>query len=145
MIYSPSFTIEKLTFRPSTKHPPPIPYKKIDRFYPKYDVCLNGPNDYSECIPANFPQCKSNEQLCYNRLNRRDKFYDDKVPHYFIDYKRVLCYPSDWAGWGGCSSCTPGRWCNEEQRCILDEGQYYCPSWAEAAKTREERAAQKGK
>mmetsp|Transcript_4643 Transcript_4643/g.6354 ORF Transcript_4643/g.6354 Transcript_4643/m.6354 type:complete len:178 (-) Transcript_4643:239-772(-) len=103
--------------------------KKFEWFYPGYDVCLNGPNNYGPCIKSRFPKCKSNEQLCYNRVNRQDKFYPDKVPHFYIDYNRVLCYPNSWAGYGGCSSCSPGRWCEEEYRCILDESGYPCPSW----------------
>eukprot|EP00568_Trieres_chinensis_P013285 CAMPEP_0183316076 /NCGR_PEP_ID=MMETSP0160_2-20130417/53769_1 /TAXON_ID=2839 ORGANISM="Odontella Sinensis, Strain Grunow 1884" /NCGR_SAMPLE_ID=MMETSP0160_2 /ASSEMBLY_ACC=CAM_ASM_000250 /LENGTH=167 /DNA_ID=CAMNT_0025481781 /DNA_START=19 /DNA_END=522 /DNA_ORIENTATION=- len=106
----------------------------IDFFSDSRDVCKNSdagtPDDYGPCDVSRFPDCEGQGKLiCYNRVNRRDKFWPDKVPHYYIDYDRILCYPKDWAGYGGCSSCSPGRYCKSERRCILDEIRYPCADW----------------
>jgi hypothetical protein len=47
---------------------------------------------------------------------------------YYIDYNHVLCYPNTW---GGCSSCSPGRYCEAEQRCILEESGGLLPDGTE--------------
>mmetsp|Transcript_22447 Transcript_22447/g.48757 ORF Transcript_22447/g.48757 Transcript_22447/m.48757 type:complete len:190 (-) Transcript_22447:193-762(-) len=99
----------------------------IDFYDDDMDECYNEETDkYEKCDLTRFPQCSSNELICYNRTNRRDKFYDDWHPRFYINYNRVMCYPASWEGWGGCSSCSPGRYCKHEQRCILDEGKYCC-------------------
>lgn len=79
------------------------------------------------CDLGRFPTCNDNEEICYNRKPSRDHF--DPINHqhvYYIQYDRVLCYPNTW---GGCSSCTPGRYCVSEQRCILEEFNYPCERW----------------
>lgn len=89
-----------------------------------------GHNIYGACNPTtHFPSCDGGSFICYNRVNRRDKFHADKNPYYYIDPRRVLCYPNSWLGSGGCSSCTPGRYCLVEGRCILDEKVYNCTKW----------------
>lgn len=102
---------------------------------PSRDECEIGRDDrdrpiYGMCQPSvHFPNCSSDSYICYNRVNRRDKFYDDKNPYYAINPRRVLCYPNEWVNFGGCSSCTPGRFCLAENRCILDEMNYNCTQW----------------
>lgn len=103
---------------------------------PAKDKCKIGEDErgfniYGECNPAeHFPTCEEGKSfICYNRVNRRDSFHPDKVPHYYIDPRRVLCYPNSWLSDGGCSSCTPGRYCEAEGRCILDEKVYNCSKW----------------
>ena len=71
-------------------------------------------------------ECADDELICFNRTNRRDKFYRDWHPYFYISYSRVLCYPASWEGEGGCSSCSPGRYCRHEKRCIADETMYCC-------------------
>lgn len=97
------------------------------------DVCLhsvlNGTATYTTCDIQRFPYCKGDTpNICFNRLNRQDAFWPDKHPKYYIDYDRVRCYPNE--GKGGtvfaCSSCSPGRWCEPEGRCILDQTMYSC-------------------
>mmetsp|Transcript_16719 Transcript_16719/g.23587 ORF Transcript_16719/g.23587 Transcript_16719/m.23587 type:complete len:169 (+) Transcript_16719:303-809(+) len=107
-----------------------VPYK------PGVDECKigtnsDGTNIYGECDPnKHFPNCDPDKGFyCFNRINRRDKFYADKQPYYFIDPRRVWCYPMDWLKWGGCSTCSPGRYCASENRCILDERVYECERW----------------
>uniref|UniRef100_A0A7S4NH26 Uncharacterized protein n=1 Tax=Odontella aurita TaxID=265563 RepID=A0A7S4NH26_9STRA len=106
---------------------------KIDFYDAANEVCRNGdtgtPADFGPCDTTKLPVCPDKTLPCYNRTNRRDKFYPDKHPYFYIEYSRVLCYPADWQGWGGCSSCTPGRYCASERRCILDEKRYKCPDW----------------
>ena len=100
------------------------------------DECLvgedsNGTAIYGRCDIRRFPFCEGERpNICFNRINRQDKFWPDKHPYYYIDYNRVHCYPDrihnvDFA----CSSCSPGRWCKPEGRCILDENMYRC--WAD--------------
>jgi hypothetical protein len=94
------------------------------------DECLvgidgNGTAIYGRCEIRRFPYCEGNTpHICFNRINRQDKFWPDKNPYYYIDYKRIHCYP-DIEGFT-CSSCSPGRWCTSEGRCILDEKMYSC-------------------
>ncbi|KAL7575909.1 hypothetical protein ACA910_000710 [Epithemia clementina (nom. ined.)] len=98
----------------------------FDELYP-WDECLNGPDEYGPCDLSKFPVCENDEQICYNRRPRQDKFYsDNRQPFFFIDYRNVFCYPDYW---GGCSSCTPGRLCVSENRCILQEQDYPCETW----------------
>ena len=99
----------------------------FDRFFPEVDECLNDDGTYGPCDTSRFPTCGSNQQICYNRRPRQDKFYaDTRLPYFFIDYQSVLCYPDTW---GGCSSCHPGRLCLSETRCVLDEQNYQCEQW----------------
>lgn len=99
----------------------------IDFFKDDEEICYDAEEDkFGKCDLERFPECDKDELICYNRTNRRDKFYKDWHPHFYINYNRVLCYPASWAGWGGCSSCSPGRYCKHEGRCILDEAQYCC-------------------
>mmetsp|Transcript_16755 Transcript_16755/g.30451 ORF Transcript_16755/g.30451 Transcript_16755/m.30451 type:complete len:160 (-) Transcript_16755:425-904(-) len=116
---------------PTTERELQAPSGEMDWFDPDVEVCLNGVdangNDvYGNCETSRFPVCTNNERICYNRTNRRDKFWPDRQPHFYIDYKRVLCYPKSWLNDGGCSSCSPGRWCGSEKRCILDNRDYPC-------------------
>ena len=96
------------------------------------DVCMNGYGSYGEpiygkCDTSKFPSCGGDETICYNRRPRRDKFYSDILqPQYYIDYRSVLCYPQDFEG---CSSCSPGRYCESESRCIKDNMNYPCAKW----------------
>ncbi len=84
------------------------------------DECLigtdeNGNATYGKCEIRRFPYCEGDTpHICFNRVNRQDKFWPDKNPHYYIDYKRIHCYP-DIEGFT-CSSCSPGRWCIPEGR-----------------------------
>lgn len=99
----------------------------IDFYDDDLDECFDADEDkFGKCDLDRFPRCGNDELICYNRTNRRDKFYSDWHPHFYINYHRVLCYPASWEGWGGCSSCSPGRYCKHEKRCILDEAQYCC-------------------
>ncbi|KAL7532080.1 hypothetical protein ACHAXR_005446 [Thalassiosira sp. AJA248-18] len=99
------------------------------------DECMNinpgtGTETYGKCDIRKFPYCTGDRpHICFNRINRQDAFWPDKHPKYYIDYNRVHCYPErinnvDFT----CSSCSPGRWCMPEGRCILDENMYHC--WA---------------
>merc|ERR1712032_1518527 len=88
------------------------------------EKCFDG-EQFEDCDFSKFPTCKDTEYRCYNRTNRRDRFQSDGNPAYYIDYNRVFCYPLDL----DCSSCTPGRFCRPEKRCILDEAQYPCEEW----------------
>ena len=103
-------------------------------FNPETDECLLS-NDasgeepvYGPCNIREFPYCEGDRpNICFNRINRQDAFWPDKHPRYYIDYNRVHCYPDvmfnvDFT----CSSCSPGRWCMPEGRCILDENMYDC-------------------
>jgi hypothetical protein len=105
---------------------------------PLLDECLIGMDSdgyeiFGTCDPLiHFPVCGTNEFICTNRINRQDKFYPDKNPYYYIDPKRVLCYPNEWltlTKLGGCSTCSPGRYCASERRCILEEQDYPCEGW----------------
>jgi hypothetical protein len=124
----------------------------FDVFWPEHDECLNDeivetvavpdendPNAvyyertrpiYGPCDETRFPVCDDATQLiCYNRRPRQDKFYRDfrQSPYFFIDYRTVFCYPNTW---GGCSSCSPGRLCLSEHRCILEDTYYdNCTKW----------------
>lgn len=76
--------------------------------------------------------CEENKEfICYNRINRRDLFYEDKQPHTYIDPKRVLCYDINvLKDGGGCQTCITGRYCRSEGRCILfDDADYECDEW----------------
>lgn len=92
------------------------------------DICYDAETEtYGECDTSRYPNCDGNGVICLNRRPRRDLFYvDNRQPHYFIDYRSVLCYPDNW---GGCSSCSPGRYCVSETRCILDDKDYPCTDW----------------
>ena len=97
------------------------------------DECLtyvNGTATYTQCEIRKFPYCTGDRpNICFNRINRQDAFYPDKHPKYYIDYNRVHCYPDRINNVEfTCSSCSPGRWCMPEGRCILDENMYHC--WA---------------
>lgn len=105
----------------------------IDFYFPDIDVCdnkvdPNGPAVLGKCDHSRFPVCQEGkESLCYNRKPSRDHFFDDNhQPKYYIQYDRIFCYPD---AWGGCSSCTPGRYCKSESRCILEEQGYPCEEW----------------
>jgi hypothetical protein len=105
----------------------------MDPYWPERDVCdnsvdPNGPPELGPCDESRFPQCEQGkEELCYNRKPSRDEFFDDNhQPKYYIQYDRIFCYP---ASWGACSSCTPGRYCRSEDRCILEEQGYPCAEW----------------
>jgi hypothetical protein len=107
----------------------------FDFFDASIDLCDNSPNPIEDrpslglCDTSRFPTCggRDEEQICYNRKFSRDHFHADTHQHqYYIQYDRVFCYPEYW---GGCSSCTPGRYCVSEKRCILDELDYPCEQW----------------
>lgn len=104
----------------------------FDFFDVNVDLCNNSNNedveDLGRCDTGGFPSCDlKKEDLCYNRKPSRQHF--DPITHqpvYYIQYDRVLCYP---LSWGSCSSCTPGRYCSSESRCILEEVDYPCAQW----------------
>ena len=106
----------------------------FDFFDPVFDLCDNGPNNGSDrpqlgrCDEGKFPVCHDEtEDICFNRKASRDHYHSDTHEHvFFIQYDRVFCYP---IAWGGCSSCTPGRYCLSEKRCILLELDYPCEQW----------------
>jgi len=105
----------------------------MDFFDPREDRCDNSdrPTEdrpfLDECEFRRFPDCDDDEDICYNRKPSRDHFHKDNHQHkFYIQYDRVFCYPRTW---GGCSSCTPGRYCKSEQRCILEEQYYPCEEW----------------
>ncbi|VEU38672.1 unnamed protein product [Pseudo-nitzschia multistriata] len=105
----------------------------FDFFDPDEDTCDNSKNPtedralLSACDFSRFPTCGDNEEICYNRKPSRDHFHRDNHQHkFYIQYDRVFCYPDSW---GGCSSCTPGRYCKSEKRCILEEVGYPCQEW----------------
>jgi hypothetical protein len=102
--------------------------RKFDIFLPEDDLCENGEGQYGVCDQSRFPTCQDGRTLiCYNRRPMRDRFYaDNRQPYFYIDYDNVFCYPDTW---GGCSSCSPGRYCLSEDRCILDEQNYACEQW----------------
>jgi hypothetical protein len=101
----------------------------FDLFFPE-DVCLvSVENDeYGPCDQSQFPVCDpSTELICYNRRPMHHRFYADiRQPYFFIDYANVFCYPNYW---DGCSSCSPGRYCVTESRCILEDANYPCAKW----------------
>ena len=100
--------------------------QRMDREFPD-DICKNGPDSYGECDQSKFPSCPGGTQICYNRKAFKDRFFDDnRQPKYYIDYGLVFCYPDNF---DACSSCTPGRYCKSEARCILDEKDYPCGEW----------------
>lgn len=91
------------------------------------DVCLNSDGTYGACDTSLMPSCSGDQSICYNRRPRRDLFYvDTRQPYFYIDYDSVLCYPQDY---NGCSSCSPGRFCKSENRCILEDRNYPCEKW----------------
>ncbi|KAG7337948.1 hypothetical protein IV203_032081 [Nitzschia inconspicua] len=105
----------------------------FDFFDDDLDLCDNSANpldgrpELGPCDKSRFPQCSSSEEICYNRKPSRDHFHRDDHQHqYYIQYDRVFCYPRSW---GGCSSCSPGRYCKSERRCILQEEGYPCAQW----------------
>ena len=103
--------------------------KIFDIFDPDDDVCYDETTDtFDRCDATLFPTCNSDKELiCYNRRPFRDRFYEDiRSPLYYIDYRSVFCYPAEW---GGCSSCSPGRYCKSELRCILQDVDYPCAEW----------------
>jgi hypothetical protein len=108
-----------------------VPYDSATELC-KVNETATGENVYDACIPEeHFPICDENKEfICYNRINRRDLFYADKQPHYYIDPKRVLCYDLKVLNnGGGCDSCSPGRYCVSEGRCIMDDVYYECDEW----------------
>ena len=105
----------------------------FDYFDPNEDRCDNSANPtedrpiLEECNFSKFPTCENGYDICYNRKPSRDHFHRDNHQHkFYIQYDRVFCYPTTW---GGCSSCTPGRYCKSEKRCILEEVGYPCEEW----------------
>lgn len=91
------------------------------------DVCINDNGGFGPCDLTKFPSCSGDEAICYNRRPRRDLFYvDNRQPYYYIDYRSVHCYPQSY---DGCSSCSPGRYCKSESRCILEDKGYNCTQW----------------
>ena len=112
-----------------------------DSFKILRDECLHdissdgGIPVYGRCDILRFPFCTGDKpKICFNRVNRQDSFWPDKHPRYYIDYNRVLCYPENFT----CSSCSPGRWCAPEGRCILDEKMYDCWAAEDAAAEQDE-------
>jgi hypothetical protein len=105
----------------------------MDWFTEGEETCLNtdenGKETYGDCVREKFPKCEKNESICYNRTNRRDAFWPDGQAKFYINYNRVFCYPNSWEGYGGCSSCSPGRWCGKEKRCILFNKDYDGNCW----------------
>jgi hypothetical protein len=108
----------------------------FDFFNIDVDLCNNSDSEDVEilgkCDINKFPNCPYKKEpfdqfgWCYNRKPSRQHF--DPISHqpvFYIQYDRVLCYPNDWS----CSSCTPGRYCLTEKRCILDEKDYPCAKW----------------
>jgi hypothetical protein len=100
----------------------------FDFFYPDVDICYDeASGEFGKCDSTRFPTCSDGELICYNRRPFRNRFYaDTRQPLFYIDYKSVLCYPNSWQG---CSSCSPGRYCKSEQRCILQDVDYPCEKW----------------
>mmetsp|Transcript_12899 Transcript_12899/g.23202 ORF Transcript_12899/g.23202 Transcript_12899/m.23202 type:complete len:141 (-) Transcript_12899:83-505(-) len=107
----------------------------FDFFDPDVDLCDNRPNPMDDgrpqlgrCDVGRFPICdEDKEDICYNRKPSRDHFHPLTHQHlYYIQYDRVFCYP---LSWGGCSSCTPGRYCLSEKSCVLMEQDYPCEQW----------------
>jgi hypothetical protein len=100
----------------------------FDFFYPNVDICYDeASGEFGTCDSTRFPTCSDGELICYNRRPFRNRFYaDTRQPLFYIDYKSVLCYPNSWQG---CSSCSPGRYCKSEQRCILQDVDYPCEKW----------------
>ncbi len=105
----------------------------FDFFDDNTDLCDNSANPLEDrvelgpCDQSRFPTCNDDEDICYNRKPSRDHFHPDNHQHrYYIQYDRVFCYPLNW---GGCSSCSPGRYCKSESRCILEEENYPCAEW----------------
>jgi hypothetical protein len=83
--------------------------------------------DFEPCNSTKFPTCRDDELICYNRRPSRSSFYNDtRQPVFFIDYRNVYCYPENWEG---CSSCSPGRLCLSESRCIFEDANYPCEKW----------------
>jgi len=124
----PLHTQNNPAFRRSLQDKP-----SFDFFDPEEDTCDNSANPtedrpiLSECDFSRFPVCGDKEDMCYNRKPSRDHFHKDNHQHkFYIQYDRVFCYP---LSWGGCSSCTPGRYCKSEKRCILEEAGYPCAEW----------------
>jgi hypothetical protein len=108
---------------------PQIKSRELQRMDREFDddICKNGADDYGECDRSKFPTCPDGTQICYNRKSFKDRFHDDnRQPKYYIDYGLVFCYPDSFTA---CSSCTPGRYCRSEARCILDEKEYPCAQW----------------
>jgi hypothetical protein len=109
--------------------------RKFDVFFNKTDLCNHDDNSTSRgyeetlatCDASKFPVCRSDEMICYNRRPSRTLFYNDtRQPVFYIDYRSVFCYPTTWQG---CSSCSPGRFCLSERRCILEDKDYPCTHW----------------
>ena len=104
----------------------------MDPFWPERDVCNNSNDpdkvELGPCDFSRFPRCQyEKNRFCFNRKPSRDDFHrDNHQPKYYIQYDRVMCYPVQW---GACSSCTPGRYCRSEKRCILEEKDYPCEEW----------------
>lgn len=104
---------------------------EMDPFRPELDVCENGKDAegvpiLGPCDLLQFPTCRTDYEYCFNRKPSRDEFHDDiHQPKFYIQYDRILCYPKGWA----CSSCTPGRYCLNEDRCILEDRDYVCAQW----------------
>jgi hypothetical protein len=101
--------------------------RMFDQLFPG-DVCINGTETFGPCDTSLFPVCDPDTELiCYNRRPMRSQFWSDiRQPKYYIDYVNVYCYPNYWEG---CSSCSPGRLCRAESRCILQDDDYPCAKW----------------
>lgn len=105
---------------------------RLDILLNDLDECENGVHQFGPCNVTRFPNCtelglQQGQTLypCYNRKPHRSRFWPDHAPKYYIQYDRVFCFPSNTI----CSSCTPGRLCQSERRCILDELRYNCSKW----------------
>jgi hypothetical protein len=92
--------------------------RRFDVFFEDIDVCNLSDDDsstssyeetYGSCDTSKFPVCQDDELICYNRRPSRTRFYPNS--------------------WDGCSSCSPGRYCFSEKRCILDDKDYPCSKW----------------
>jgi hypothetical protein len=139
-------TRTRVQHSPSSSHtlyPPILPLllslqnmvqaREFDQLFATDQCLVPGTGDTTAAVlgPCNtnqFPLCDAASTLiCYNRQPSRHLFHaDNRQPLYYIDYRNVRCYPNDWHG---CSSCTPGRYCKSESRCILEEEGYPCAEW----------------
>uniref|UniRef100_A0A7R9WR19 Uncharacterized protein n=1 Tax=Craspedostauros australis TaxID=1486917 RepID=A0A7R9WR19_9STRA len=97
---------------------------------PDTDLCNNGTDeepDLGPCVESRFPTCNNKQTRCFHRKPSRDRFHPDiHQPFYYIDYDRVVCMDEKQTQ---CTSCTPGRYCAAEQRCIMEHLDYPCPQW----------------
>lgn len=124
--YSP---LKTLAQQPDVDHRA-LQSRRFDVYMPQTDFCrVSDTNDetFGPCDTTKFPVCPDGELICYNRRPSRSLFYQDiRQPYFYIDYRNVYCYPDTWQG---CSSCSPGRLCLSENRCILQDIGYPCADW----------------